>query len=252
MISSLAEADLHNLVDGRVDPARRADLLRRLAASQTDRALVEAWQDQTEVIRASFDEVGREPLPVALNLAPPRLRCVDNDALRPIRSAGTRRGGIAAAATALVIMVGLAVSWLAIGQGDRDGGSADASAAPADAALADRATSALAGPALAATAAPLPTLRLPDLTGAGLRLTDVSTLAGDPTTMVLRYRDEGRVRVAISIARSGVEAGSAAPTALGKALTWRRAGAAFAIAGTLPPERLQAIAASLQDDPGSE
>ena len=256
MALTLAESDLHTLVDGRVEPDRRADLLRRLAASPSDRALVEAWQEQTETIRTAFSDIEHEPLPVALNLAPPRLRCVDTSPpLRPvgrIRGSDTRWGGVSAAATALVVMVGLAGSWLAFGQADRDG--ADPAPATSEAVAADRATSALAADAsapLAATAA-LPIVRLPDLSSAGLRLVDVSTQPGEPATMVLRYREDGPGRVAISVARSTPDFGPTPLGPLGKTVVWRRAGAVFAMTGTLPLERLQAIATSLQDDAGTE
>ena len=105
--SALAEAELHGLVDGRVAPGRRADLLRRLAGSPADRLVVEAWQDQADLLREAFREVPTEALPAALDLAPPRLRSVDvNRAHKTSASkAPARHGGGAAITAALVITI---------------------------------------------------------------------------------------------------------------------------------------------------
>ena len=77
--SPVAEADLHAFVDGWLPVDRRTDILRLLASSRADRALVEAWQDQTDALRGAFAGVEREPLPAALNLSPlPHLRLADS------------------------------------------------------------------------------------------------------------------------------------------------------------------------------
>lgn len=230
-VSALVEAELHGLVDGHVEPARRADLLRRLAGSPADRAIVEAWQDQADLIREAFREVSTETLPVALDLAPPRLRSVDVD--RPHKvGAPARHGGGAAITAALLITIGLTLSWMA---GSRDDGAASA----AHAADADRTTA-------------LPAFRIPDLSASGLRLTDVSSEAGEPATVILRYRDGGAGRVALQVARNAPDIGPMPLERAGKSLTWRSQSAAFNLGGTLPAERLRAVAVALQADQGSD
>lgn len=80
--SSFSEADLHNFVDGRLEPSRQAEMTRRLKSHPADRARTSAWREQNELIRATFSEVEGEPLPVSLCLtAPALLRCVASDGL---------------------------------------------------------------------------------------------------------------------------------------------------------------------------
>ena len=234
--SVLAEVELHGLVDGHVEPGRRADLLRRLAGSPVDRAIVEAWQDQTDLIREAFREVPTEALPVALDLAPPRLRSVDVDRLHKgsAPSAPARHGGGAAITAALLITIGLTLSWMA--------GSRDDGAIPTRAAAATDVDK----------TATLPSFRIPDLSASGLRLTDVSSQADAPATVVLRYRDGGAGRVALEVARNAPDIGPMPLEHAGKTLTWRSQNAAFTLAGTVPPERLRAVAVALQADQGSD
>ena len=233
--SALAEAELHGLVDGRVAPGRRADLLRRLAGSPADRLVVEAWQDQGDLLREAFREVPTEALPAALDLAPPRLRSVDvNRAHKTSASkAPVRHGGGAAITAALVITIGLTLSWMA--------GFRDDSAAPAHVATAadDR------------TAA-LPSFHVPDLSATGLRLTDVSSDAVDPASVVLRYRDRGAGRVSLQVARNAPDVGPTPLEQAGQTMTWRSQTAAFTLDGTIPAARLRAVASALQADQGSD
>ncbi len=228
---------MHGLVDGRVEPARRADLLRRLAGSPADRAIVEAWQNQADLIREAFREVSTEMLPVALDLAPPRLRSVDVDRLHKgsAPKAPARHGGGAAITAALLITIGLTLSWMA--------GSRDDSAAP---------TARAAGATDGDKTAALPSFKIPDLSASGLRLTDVASEAGEPATVVLRYRDGGTGRVALQVARNAPDIGPMPLEHAGKSLTWRSQTAAFKLGGTVPAERLRALAAALQAEQGSD
>jgi hypothetical protein len=236
--AGLAEADLHGLVDGRIEPSRRADVLRRLAGSPADRALVEAWQDQADLIREAFRTVAAEPLPMALDLAPPRLRSIDTNRVNAERPRGTsaatsasktRAGGGAAIAAALVIAIGLTMSWMA---------SRDDTLLP-PAAASDGAV------------ATLPTFKVPDLSNTGLRLTEVASDADDASTLVLRFRADGG-RVALRVSRNAPDIGAMPLERTDKALTWRTPTAAFSLTGTLAPERLRAVAVALQADQGSD
>ncbi len=254
----LAEADLHGLVDGHLDAGRRADVLRRLAASPADRALVESWQEQNDLIRASFGDVAREILPVTLDLAPPRLRCVDVDASGPIAalaSGNRNRAGTTLLATALVVAIGLAGSWLLIDQASRGYIPADARLRGSlDATLADRAATAIdAGVAgEIQRSAGLPTTRIPDLSAAGFVLTGATTEPTAPASIVFRYRDATNRQVAISVGRAPRGSVTSAPTLIGNSYTWHRRDAAYALAGTLPSARLREIAVALQSDDGDE
>jgi hypothetical protein len=233
--AGLAEADLHGLVDGRIEPSRRADVLRCLAGSPADRALVEAWQDQADLIREAFRTVAAEPLPMALDLAPPRLRSIDTNRVNAERPRGaaaatsatkTRAGGGAA----IVIAIGLTMSWMA--------GSRDDTVVP-PAAASDGA------------AAALPTFKVPDLAKTGLRLTEVASDTDDASTLVLRFRADGG-RVALRVSRNAPDIGAMPLERTDKALTWRTPTAAFSLTGTLAPERLRAVAVALQADQGSD
>ena len=239
--SGLADADLHGLVDGRVEPNRRAEILRMLAGSPADRALIEAWQDQGDLIREAFREVPAETLPVALDLTPPRLRSVDTTRIhsdRPHKGSAPRRrsnhgGGGAAIAAALVITIGLTMSWMAA--------SRDDALAPAGA------RGSLDGDRTGG----LPSFRVPDLSATGLRLTDVSSEAADPSTVVLRYLGGG-ARVALRVARNAPDIGPMPLERAGTTLTWRSPSVAFSLSGSVAPERLRAIAVALQASQGSD
>ena len=229
---------MHGLVDGRVEPARRADLLRRLAGSPADRAVVEAWQDQADLIREAFREVSTEMLPVALDLAPPRLRSVDVDRLHKSSApkAPVRHGGGAAITAALLITIGLTLSWMA--------GSRDDSAAPiaarrrrdrrrqdGRAALVQDPGPVGVGPAAGPTWPPRPA-------------------SPRPWCCVIAMAAR-----AASPSRSRANAPDIGPMPLehaGKSLTWRSQTAAFKLGGTVPAERLRAVAAALQADQGSD
>lgn len=269
--SLLGEAELHGLVDGHLEADRRADVLRKLAASPADRALIEAWQEQNDLIRAAFRDVERETLPVALDLAPPRLRCIDGSLDQPktlppiytparVPPAARPREALVTAATLLVVAVGLAGAWLMIGQGTTGQGNreddaagatagATASSPPAlEATLAERAASAL---ERGGSAADAPAVHVPDLAAAGLRLIDVSTQPGAPGALVLRYRDAGDGRVVLGIA-GAPDASTTQATAVGRTISWRRGGSAYALAGTVPPDRLRRLAQALQNEQGKD
>ena len=199
----------------------------------------------------AFRDVEREPLPVALDLAPPRLRCIEGDGasdleppLAPIRTSlretprARQRHAVATIATFLIVAVGMLGSWLVISQAGRDDDSPApiaARAVPPEVTLADHAPLGLSS------------VHVPDLAAAGLRLTEVSTQAGDPASLVLHYRDAGKGRVTLGVASAVAE-----PRSAGATISWRRGGTAYALAGTLPADRLRQLAQSLQDETGQE
>ena len=258
--TSLAEGDLHQLVDNRLESDRRAEVLRRLALSPADRARVEAWREQNELIRSAFGGITHEALPPVLDIAPAKhVHCitqVDPLTLEAPRLERARRGA-AMLATILLIAAGLGVSWLSLNAGKREGIAAAPLRGTIDAAVASRASQALgddtrmrqSGAGSADDA--LPTTIIPDLTQSGFNLTSVESDTTAPASLVFHYRNADAERLVISVARAqgGI---SAAPIGVGRTFSWHRHDKAYAIVGTIAPERLRDIALSLQDDPGQE
>ncbi|WP_020656106.1 anti-sigma factor family protein [Massilia niastensis] len=70
----VTEADLHAYVDGRLPPARAAEVDAYLAAHPEDAARVQAHITQNAALRAMFDPVLDEPVPPRLATRPPRRR----------------------------------------------------------------------------------------------------------------------------------------------------------------------------------
>jgi len=65
----LREDELHAYVDGRLDPGRRQEVERRIAADPALRARIEDWEAQAEALRAALAPLAREPAPPELNPA---------------------------------------------------------------------------------------------------------------------------------------------------------------------------------------
>jgi len=62
----ITEADLHACADRQLEPARRAEVEQYLAARPDERACVDDWQRQNEMLHALLDPVLDEPLPLRL------------------------------------------------------------------------------------------------------------------------------------------------------------------------------------------
>ena len=62
----IEEADLHALVDGELDPDRRRKVEDHLLQHPEDAALVEGWRRQNAALRAAFEPVALETLPLSL------------------------------------------------------------------------------------------------------------------------------------------------------------------------------------------
>lgn len=263
--SFVSEAELHGLVDGHIEANRRAGILRRLAASPADRVRLEAWREQSDLIRDAFAEVEREPLPVSLDLTPPpRLLCLpgrEPPRLGQRPSAGAR-GRVAAGLATLILMgAGLGGSWILMDSAWKDQESAGPRLrGTTDETLASRAVRALDlgarethdkghAPALARA---LPTSVIPDLGSVGFSLTSAEAEAAEPASLVFRYRNAAAERLVISVARARGDLPAAPLARLGETFSWHRHDNVFAIAGTVSPERLRAIAVALQGDADDE
>lgn len=63
---SVPEAELHALLDGRLDARERADIQRRLALDPQASATLQAWQRQRDALRSLHGDVLAEPVPASL------------------------------------------------------------------------------------------------------------------------------------------------------------------------------------------
>lgn len=251
----LSEADLHGLVDGHLDPDRRAETLRRAAASPRDRSLVETWQDQNDLIRAAFAGVEHEPIPSALDLRRPTLlHTVPLPAMAsPTTVVPPRRRAARLAATSMMVVLGLASSWFVAGRPSGSPASVQqaASSDVGERMLADRTESALAfgevDPTMPSGAAELPpTSTIPDLSSVGFTFLSAEARGVSPRYVVFRYRDSADGRVAIGMART--DGGDAAPARRETGYIWRSGHLGYAVFGTVSQERLHAIVGSLRNE----
>ncbi len=255
--SPVTEADLHAFVDGRLTVDRRADVLRLLSSSRSDRVMIEAWQDQNDALRGAFAGVEREALPPTLNLAPlPHLRLADPIAPEPDPARSRQNGRMfAVLATAAVIIAGFAGAWT-LSDGASDGIIDAGSRTPIENGLASRTVAALTSeddaPRTAGyTAGGLPTTTIPDLSRAGFGLIRAE-MTGPPASLVFHYQNAASDRVVISVVHAATTRSSPAPARVGGAWSWRRLDKAYALAGTIPASRLRALAATLRDGEGVE
>ena len=260
----VAEVDLHGFVDGQLSPERRADVLRLLATSKTDRATVEAWQDQTDALRNAFAGVEREPLPSSLNLSPlPCLRIASVafppglTLALPERAAKGGRRVVAALSIAAVVLAGTAGAWALRDAARRETAAEPRGMGSLEEGLAGQALNALETEEGAArslsktvrhTGAELPTTTIPDLGRAGFDLVRADAALA-PASLVFLYENASADRVAISVARA-VRPTAGTPAQIGEAFTWRRRDNVYAIAGTTSANRLRALAVALQGGDG--
>ncbi len=250
------------VVDGQLPLERRADVLRLLATSKEDRATVESWQDQNDILRNAFAGVEREPLPNILNVAPlPYLR-VASDSAPPLsthiprkRHAGSGRHVVAALSVVAVTLAGAAGAWTLRGATGWDGKAEARLDGPRERELAGRAITALDGFAGAAQRAArntrneLPTRAIPDLGRAGFDLVRADA-AQAPASLVFIYEDAFTDRVAISVSHAAQPNAGGALARIGEAYSWQRRDKVYAIAGTISAGRLRNLAVALQSGDG--
>lgn len=249
----LSDAELHGLIDGQIEVHHRADILRRAAASPSDRERIGSWQSQCEMIRAAFQGIDREPLPSVLDLrAHARLHAVTpiraslpNDDAPPIVTAERRRMRLLMPGlTASVAVVGLLATWFA-------GGFSLSVPEPvsADEMLAQRTAGATGSGAASTIQTPMATSAIPDLASIGFALTGADVQPGDPASMVFRYRNAGSEQIALGVACSDKPPAVTASRAalVGEALVWHAGRRTYALAGNLRPERLKALLPAVRD-----
>ena len=62
----ISNADLHDYVDGRLEPVRSVSVALHLVESPSDAARVDAYRAQSDGLHALFDPVLDEPVPARL------------------------------------------------------------------------------------------------------------------------------------------------------------------------------------------
>jgi anti-sigma factor RsiW len=97
----IGEDELHALVDGRLDPARRPALEAYLAARPEEAARVRAFNAQRDALRAALDFKRAEPIPARLRIAH----------LRAARRAAARARGRVVAAGMVLLLAGGGFGW---------------------------------------------------------------------------------------------------------------------------------------------
>lgn len=112
----VGDDDIEAFIDGRIDPARGAEVERYLEGNPTVRARVVADRAIKAELRTRLEPVAAEPIP-------PRLRVGTILARR--RHTGLRRPGLPAARGALLAM-GMGVGWVARGTGQASARNASA------------------------------------------------------------------------------------------------------------------------------
>lgn len=276
---AIEEADLHALVDGELDPERRRKVEDHLLQHPEDAALVEGWRRQNAALRAAFEPVALESLPLSLReaavrpLAPQGEGPIETGAIhwgrpgaapRPPRRlddirASRRRQALVSSILTLFAGAAVAAAGLLIFAGRGEGPRAPiVSTAPQGyAARAALTYATFAGDARAVEidAARRAELigwlqervgygRIPDLGGAGLRLVGgrVAPGVGAPAGFLLYERaDAGRVGLYFERADASAPQAPRASAGL-TTVEWRAAGFAFALVGPLPPDAMQAAA----------
>lgn len=250
-------------MDGLIEPDRRSDALRRLTTSPSDRARVESWQNQNDLLRSAFAGIAREALPPMLDLrVRPKLHCIPpgETVVAPAEIAEDAKTA-AAHRWLMALLLTLSIAGIGIGGWRYLASSADTPAAsetaPLDSVLALRAEDALTrtGPVPAANPQlmkSLPARHIPDLSAAGFSFVGAETEGRAPPSILFRYQNEYGERLVIGAGALGpvptageTNKAGLAPTAIGASYVWHQGERAYAIAGNLRAARLRALAISL-------
>ena len=257
---AIGEADLHGLVDGRLDIERQTELLRRLRSHPSDRARMESWREQNDLLRATFAGIESEPLPVCLNLAPPpRLRCVasDGEATPPIATSGTRwivaRTRKSATLMLLGSLMGCAIIasawWMFFTPAPAPLHTA---ASTPDDRLAAFAVDSLGHDPIQVhpRGGGGSAMTIPELGESGFGFKSATLVSTDPSTLVFIYENISADRLALAVVKADPLAeganGVSASIERGRAILWRQHGQTAALAGTVAADRLVAIASTLR------
>lgn len=273
----IEETDLHALVDGELDPERRRKVEDHLLQHPEDAALVEGWRRQNAALRAAFEPVALEVLPLSLRDAATRTQAsqqgpIETGAIHWGRPGASRpaprlddlrasRRRQALLSTMLTLLTGAAVAGLAAlviagrNESPRPPISAMLTQSYAGRAGLTYATFVLdprpveidisrRGELVAWLKERVGFARPPDLAELGLRLLGGRIAPGvmAPAGLLIYERADG-ARVGLYFERA--DAGAPQPPRAGPGVTaieWRAAGFAFVLVGPLTAEEMQAAA----------
>jgi len=280
----VSDEDLHGFVDGETTPERRDAIAAFLAASPADAARVEAWRRQNEAIRAAFARVETERVPLSWSLSPVAKHkgfpCKLLSAQERLSATGGSEAGsgpacfwrkhqrasllVAGFASGIIVAVGAQFLVQLIGAPEPaptfDASRGPQQAAEADSAFLNRTTAALQAYAPAPAAAKpavspgdktppaqgQTALILPNLSGAGLKLTGVRAEPSEFDQMFcLFYAKASDAAVALCVEKAE-DAGASGFRKVGRfpssAISWRQRGAKYALAGALADVELRNLA----------
>ena len=244
-VALVTEDMLMAYVDGALDARGRLLVEHHLAAHPEAAERVAAYEEQDQALHALFDAYLAEPLPPEIEALTQRLR-----EARPERPA--RRIGFLAASVAVLALVA-GGGYIAFQSGFP--GKASLAAKSQETGLSPKVGILPAGGALGAASA-----LAPDLTGFGLSLTSdkalgASQLAGASVageTRQLTYQNPAGQWMTLYISPSApVSAGKAAVPVVSvqgqgiSVLVWQSAGHAYSLIGSLPGDKLSAIASKI-------
>ena len=220
-----------------------------------------AWRDQNDLLRATFADVEKEPIPVSLRLAIPKLRCVsDDETLEEAPSSAGEAPPSGKGPGTVVLVAGLLLAALGIGGSlllvdhpastatgplvlaldDDDGLSTPFSISGIKKRLGD-------ANGQDARARMLPTATIPDLGGAGFEFVSATVRHGNPPTLVFHYEDQSAKSLTLRVTRDGDTTPAAIrPAPMEHAVSWRQGGRAFSLSGAVDGARLDKIAAMLR------
>ncbi len=274
----IEEADLHALVDGELDAEKRRKVEDHLLQHPQDAALVEGWRRQNAALRAAFEPVALEMLPLSLRDAAARPPAaaqgpIETGAIHWGRPGASRpaqrldelranRRRQALLSTILTLLTGAAVAGLAalifvgrsesprapvaalltqsyVGRAGLTYATYVADARPVEIDISRR------GELVAWLKERVGFSVLPDLADLGLRLIGGRVAPGvaAPAGLLFYERADG-TRVGLYFERAETAGGPAAsrPGQGVSAIEWRANGFAFALVGPLSPENMQGAA----------
>lgn len=247
---NITEDELHAYVDGALKERRRQAVEDWLAAHPADAERVAAWRRQIALMSKAYGAIAEEPVPARLCARTIAARLGDR---RP--ATGLRRGGLAAA-SAVLLALGVAGGWMA--HGLLGSASPEAEEVWHEALSAHRVFTVEKRHAVEVGSDQREHLVrwlsnrlgyevvIPDLAGHGFRLMGGRLLAssGEPAAQFM-YENAGGDRLTLYVTRAngGADAGFSMGEENGmSAFYWYDGRVSYALVGTLSREALNAIA----------
>jgi anti-sigma factor RsiW len=271
----VTEEDLHALVDGETDPARRDAIFGFLSGSPADAAKIDAWRRQNEAIRAWFARVEAEPFDISSALAPATSQGIPGKAPaaqiysaqaekadrfwfsgkhRTWRDSTAWRNLTGALFAAFLCGNGAAFGLIMLLNHSRLGGwpGEGPAGVEEETSFINRTKAALlefapGGEAAVARQGASPAaLILPNLSGTGLRLTGVRIVPGEKDRMICLFYTKGATGVIALCAEAKADGDRPGfheeDQSNRKTVWWTQNHAKYALSGALPAAELRSLA----------